>query len=803
MVAQITRRAPERRNFLPNACWSSWYGCLLCPTLGLHGSDAQGLGPKHRFESRVSSRYGAAMFESKGANMCTQDPHTTGSNPPSPCALQDGHLGAHGAPLLPTRDPSASQLRSKNEVPPREHSGKTGSQDLQPPPFGNPCSLTIPNDITAGSAQAYNNSAVQPVVLRCKDLTYSVALPQESRCTTRMCRKWCASRKVAGNRSNVDSGLTQMPRKNILNLEGLEVFNPGDCVALMGSSGAGKSTLLNCLSGRITTGVDGEVELGGVHCTPQLCKSVSCFIQQEDLIYGYLTVEEHLYFQARLRLPRGTTKDEARRSTTSLLESFGLAHISKSFIGGPQGASRGSISGGEKKRLCVASELLSKPSVIFADEPTSGLDSFMAKAVCDQLYALAAVGCTVLLLGEGRVIYYGDRLAAVSWLEHMGCKPCRVDENPAEYIVKATALEGLDSTAKTKRLHEWAQAWKADGDKFLRNWRESSRRIPLRLSLLYICRRSGSLEQECLRPPEVSEKGGVADRMDAISNASIDPHDVLHAISSIETARDLKRGRRISPFTEALILTRRALLLRWRDPGTSYVRLASTLVTALLPSFIYFQMGWSLSDAWNRVSACYQIILTQSLACLLAVASLFPQARPVAQREFESGAIRMWVLFIGISTSDTLLFLVFPIIFHTIAFWIMGLASTAAKFFSSLCVLLLAVLSLQSFGYFISALVHDEVVALALTQITQVVLALLSGFMTQIDQLSGFWRVIAALSPFRYALADFSLTIIENEHFVGEEGQRVLGDDFLEKTFGIKRDTFYSNLWALAALIIL
>ncbi|OEH74473.1 putative ABC transporter [Cyclospora cayetanensis] len=742
------------------------------------------------------------MFESKGANMCTQDPHTTGSNPPSPCALQDGHLGAHGAPLLPTRDPSASQLRSKNEVPPREHSGKTGSQDLQPPPFGNPCSLTIPNDITAGSAQAYNNSAVQPVVLRCKDLTYSVALPQESRCTTRMCRKWCASRKVAGNRSNVDSGLTQMPRKNILNLEGLEVFNPGDCVALMGSSGAGKSTLLNCLSGRITTGVDGEVELGGVHCTPQLCKSVSCFIQQEDLIYGYLTVEEHLYFQARLRLPRGTTKDEARRSTTSLLESFGLAHISKSFIGGPQGASRGSISGGEKKRLCVASELLSKPSVIFADEPTSGLDSFMAKAVCDQLYALAAVGCTVvctihqpssscfalfnkvLLLGEGRVIYYGDRLAAVSWLEHMGCKPCRVDENPAEYIVKATALEGLDSTAKTKRLHEWAQAWKADGDKFLRNWVILLRCT--RLSQDVICclqhgafqtvevegfdrskQRSGSLEQECLRPPEVSEKGGVADRMDAISNASIDPHDVLHAISSIETARDLKRGRRISPFTEALILTRRALLLRWRDPGTSYVRLASTLVTALLPSFIYFQMGWSLSDAWNRVSACYQIILTQSLACLLAVASLFPQARPVAQREFESGAIRMWVLFIGISTSDTLLFLVFPIIFHTIAFWIMGLASTAAKFFSSLCVLLLAVLSLQSFGYFISALVHD------------------------------------ALSPFRYALADFSLTIIENEHFVGEEGQRVLGDDFLEKTFGIKRDTFYSNLWALAALIIL
>ena len=57
---------------------------------------------------------------------------------------------------------------------------------------------------------------------------------------------------------------------------------------------------------------------------------------------------------------------------------------------------RRSISGGERKRLCVASELLSNPSIVFADEPTSGLDSFMAKAVCDQLSVLAAAGCTVV-----------------------------------------------------------------------------------------------------------------------------------------------------------------------------------------------------------------------------------------------------------------------------------------------------------------------------------------------------------------------------------------------------------------------
>ncbi|CDJ31527.1 uncharacterized protein EMH_0009330 [Eimeria mitis] len=197
----------------------------------------------------------------------------------------------------------------------------------------------------------------------------------------------------------------------------------------------------------------------------------------------------------------------------------------------------------------------------------------------------------------------------------------------------------------------------------------------------------------------------------------------------------------------------------------------------------------------------------------------------------DPGVLRMWVYFIGTSTSDTILFLVFPIIFHTITFWIMGLAATATKFFASLGVLLLSVLSLQSYGYFISAIVTDvsildaffakkqdcttcpevrfrqgrvakEVVALAVTQVAQVVLALFSGFMTQIDQLNPFLQVVAALSPFKYALSAFCLVIFENEFFIGEGGERVSGDDFLKGTFGIRRETCASDLGALAALIV-
>lgn len=68
------------------------------------------------------------------------------------------------------------------------------------------------------------------------------------------------------------------------------------------------------------------------------------------------------------------------------------------------------------------------------------------------------------------MLYYGDRLAAVSWLEHLGCKPCGVDANIAEFILKATALHHLDPQSKAARLQEWADAWRLEGQAFLRNW---------------------------------------------------------------------------------------------------------------------------------------------------------------------------------------------------------------------------------------------------------------------------------------------------------------------------------------------
>lgn len=76
----------------------------------------------------------------------------------------------------------------------------------------------------------------------------------------------------------------------------------------------------------------------------------------------------------------------------------------------------------------------------------------------------------VLLLGEGNVLYYGDRLAAVSWLERLSFKACGVDANPAEFILEVISLRHQDAQTKAKRLKEWADCWNKEGREFLRNW---------------------------------------------------------------------------------------------------------------------------------------------------------------------------------------------------------------------------------------------------------------------------------------------------------------------------------------------
>lgn len=167
----------------------------------------------------------------------------------------------------------------------------------------------------------------------------------------------------------------------------------------MGPSGCGKTTLLNVLAGRPTnaSGVEGSVLVNGVKPSRSEFRQISCFVEQEDALIGSLTVRETLLFTSRLSSTSSLPRRERLARIDGLLASFGLNDQANTIIGTPI---RKGISGGQKRRVGVASQLITSPKIMFLDEPTSGLDSAASYEVISYLKKVARRSnvCTTFML---------------------------------------------------------------------------------------------------------------------------------------------------------------------------------------------------------------------------------------------------------------------------------------------------------------------------------------------------------------------------------------------------------------------
>ncbi len=162
-------------------------------------------------------------------------------------------------------------------------------------------------------------------------------------------------------------------------------------LGVIGPSGAGKSTLLGALTG-IAPATEGSVLYDG----RDLYKSYAelrhriGLVPQENILHTQLTVRRALEFAARLRFPRDTSKQERKRRIDEVLGELALTAHAQTRTS--------ALSGGQQKRVNVALELLTKPSLLFLDEPTSGLDPGLDKAVMEQMAKLAHDGRTVIVV---------------------------------------------------------------------------------------------------------------------------------------------------------------------------------------------------------------------------------------------------------------------------------------------------------------------------------------------------------------------------------------------------------------------
>ena len=135
-------------------------------------------------------------------------------------------------------------------------------------------------------------------------------------------------------------------------------------VAIMGPSGAGKSTLLDLLANRKLTGIwSGEILVNSYPRSPWFKREIA-YVIQDDIHIPILTVEETIRYAAWTRMPEGTTTESREKRVEQLLEMMSLTSVKDSIVGD---AMRKGISGGQKKRLSIAVEIVSLPEIIFLD----------------------------------------------------------------------------------------------------------------------------------------------------------------------------------------------------------------------------------------------------------------------------------------------------------------------------------------------------------------------------------------------------------------------------------------------------
>lgn len=180
---------------------------------------------------------------------------------------------------------------------------------------------------------------------------------------------------------------------------GLHDFNfaeeSGSLLGIMGGSGAGKSTLLNVLNGNYTP-AEGKVTINGVdiHHDKNEIEGVIGYVSQDDLLIEELTVFQNLFYNAKLCFGGMDDKTIAKK-VLKTLSSLGLYETKDLKVGSPL---EKTISGGQRKRLNIALELIREPSVLFVDEPTSGLSSRDSENIMDLLKELALKGKLIFVV---------------------------------------------------------------------------------------------------------------------------------------------------------------------------------------------------------------------------------------------------------------------------------------------------------------------------------------------------------------------------------------------------------------------
>lgn len=497
---------------------------------------------------------------------------------------------------------------------------------------------------------------------------------------------------------------------------------PGRLLAMMGPSGSGKTTLLNVLAGQLAASprlhLTGQLYVNGspfYMASPKIA-----FVRQEDLFFSQLTVRETLSLAVELQLSKVLNPEDREKYVNDLIFRLGLVTCADSVVGDAK--VRG-ISGGEKKRLSVACEMIASPSVIFADEPTTGLDAFQAEMVMETLRQLAQAGHTVvcsihqprgsiytkfddlILLSEGAAVYAGPaQEEPLVYFAEQGFV-CQEHVNPAEFFADLISIDYSSSESEhlsRKRIDDMLEVF---ANKF-------STMPDLK---------DGNLEFGM-----ETDKVSIKSRRKAVT-------------------------RKVGWWKQFRLLLKRAWMQATRDGPTNKVRARMSVASALIFGSVFWRMGLSQTSIQDRMGLLQVAAINTAMAALTKTVSVFPKERAIVDRECAKGSYALGPYLFAKLLAEIPVGAAFPLLFGIILYPMARLHPSLLRFGTFSSIVTVESFAASAMGLTVGAMVPTTEAAMALGPSLMTVFIVFGGYYVNSENTPTVFRWIPRISLIRWA----------------------------------------------------